>query len=74
MGGGRRSIRITLLLNAAGNHRSNVRLAEDDLRLGPLFREHPRHALESAPGAESRHPVIQSFALEVFHNFPGCCS
>src|SRR5579863_3844231 len=61
----RRSVLVTLLLDPARKHWRVVRLAYHDLCLRPLLRQHPRHALQSASGTESRNPVVQPLVLEI---------
>ena len=61
-----RAVCIALLLNSARQHRRIVGLADHDLRLRPLLSQHARHAFQRSAGAESRHPVIEPFALKSF--------
>src|SRR6185295_14353836 len=65
----RRAIGLAVLLRAVRDHRRVGGLAENDLRLRPLLREHAPHALECSAGAEPSDPIVESLALEVGEDF-----
>ena len=72
----RRAVALARLRDAAAEHRRVVRLAQHDLRLGPVLAQHARDALERAAGAGAGHPVVEPLAREVRRGSraPSCAS
>ena len=65
------TVGIALLCDAAAQQLRLFRFADDDLGLGPLFRQHARDALERAAGAISGDPIVQRLAFEIVDDFAG---
>src|SRR5713101_2863905 len=69
MGPRGRAVRVALLRDPAAQELSILRLADDDLRFGPLFRQYPRDAFEGAARAISGDPKVERLSLKIFKDF-----
>src|SRR3974390_1683594 len=70
----RRSIFVSLLGNAATDHRGILRLTNDYLGVRHLLSQNARDTFQSSTGAIPGDPVVELQVLEVFDDFTGCCA